>query len=351
MINKNHILFGASLMLSAFLLMGKPVLAAPEYNVTPMSATFYTTANAEFYLTPDNTGVPAAVTPAGLPVMVTGVTDNYFFVVNVNGTTFYMPSTALSSENASAPAAEAVPVVSYSSLIAIPTRNAAATTGADACAIADQAIQDRVQNLSLAVPPSQCETVYQTLYQHLSELSNVQIASYNVADIRSMEVGYSTGEGGKVYVNLVYGSAGHDAEVEAVIQSKYAEFASLPTAYDKVKAVHDYLCEHITYVQDDYYSHTAYGALAGGTAVCDGYSLAFQRFMDVLGIPCLIATGERNGDSHAWNLVQLDGQWYHLDVTWDDQTWGIIRDYFLISGKNAGYQNWGGIQLAGRNYR
>ena len=51
--------------------------------------------------------------------------------------------------------------------------------------------------------------------------------------------------------------------------------------------------------------------------------------MNELGIPCDIVFGTcTNGGGHAWNLVQLDGNWYQMDVTWDDQSYG--RDDFLL---------------------
>ena len=337
----------AALCLSLFMLWKTPACAAPDFTVTPVQATFYTTEGAQIFQTPDDKTAPVAVVGAGIPVQVTGVTSNLYFVVDIGGT-FYMPALALTVGEEAPAAAPQAPA--YSALIAIPERNASANNARDAISIADQAITDRVENLNIAVPSNLCESVYQSVYDYLSTLSNVKVAAYNLADIRSMELGYNTGGGGRVYVNFVYGSAGHDAEVESVVQSKYAEFASLPSSYEKVRAVHDFLCKRIAYTPDEFYSHTAYGALLNGSAVCDGYALSFQRFMDVLGIPCYIATGVRNNEPHAWNLVQLDGQWYHIDVTWDDQTWGIIRDYFLISGKNAGYSDWGGITLAGRNY-
>ena len=44
-----------------------------------------------------------------------------------------------------------------------------------------------------------------------------------------------------------------------------------------------------------------------------------------------------SNDQHIWNLVYLDGTWYHLDLTWDDPVSdkNITRDnYFLITTKN-----------------
>lgn len=110
------------------------------------------------------------------------------------------------------------------------------------------------------------------------------------------------------------------------VDGRVASIASELTGssdYEKVKAAHDYLilnCEYST-LKDG-----AYNALFKGRANCNGYALAFQRIMDELGIPCLYLTG----DDHAWNAVCLDGQWYNMDVTWDDMGGREVGyDYFL----------------------
>ncbi|MBQ9438321.1 MAG: hypothetical protein IJU50_08305, partial [Lachnospiraceae bacterium] len=280
-------------------------------------------------------------------------TSNYFFVADIGDALYYLPATALTLEpggggasGTSTPAASA-----YVPLIALPSRDVTAANASDALTQTQLAIQDRVQRLTISVPSPLCGDIYQAIYTHLSGLANAQIAKYNQADLRSMEVGYRSGSSAYVYVNFSYGSAPHDAEVDQVVSAKYAEFAALPNDYEKVLAVHDWLCGLVDYREDAYDCHTAYGALVRHQAVCDGYALSFQRFMDALGIPCYVATGIRNNEAHAWNLVQLNGQWYHLDTTWDDQSRGLIRDYFLISGPQAGYLSWGNITLAPSNYR
>lgn len=95
------------------------------------------------------------------------------------------------------------------------------------------------------------------------------------------------------------------------------------TATEKVVQVHNYLALTCAYDYDNYQtnsipkdSYTAYGALVKRVAVCQGYSLAFELLMQQLGIPCAIV--ESDSMNHAWNAVQLDGSWYHVDVTWDD---------------------------------
>ncbi len=97
------------------------------------------------------------------------------------------------------------------------------------------------------------------------------------------------------------------------------------TDYEKVKAVHDYIVLNTAYDDVNYgqntvpeESYSVYGVLVNHVAVCDGYAKTFQMFMDILGIPCQKVNGYGKGVLHAWNLIQLDGEYYHIDTTWDD---------------------------------
>ena len=100
--------------------------------------------------------------------------------------------------------------------------------------------------------------------------------------------------------------------------------------FEKEKAIHDYLVRNVEYdliaSQNSEFtvSSTAYGALIMGEAVCVGYSEAFMLIMEYLNIECHIIHGKASGViDHAWNLVKLDGEYYHIDVTWDDP---VLRD-------------------------
>ena len=63
-----------------------------------------------------------------------------------------------------------------------------------------------------------------------------------------------------------------------------------------------------------------YGFLTGKKGICLGYAYTFQLLMDLSGIECLTVHGTAHAGTsdHAWNLVKLDGEWYAVDVTWDD---------------------------------
>ena len=73
-----------------------------------------------------------------------------------------------------------------------------------------------------------------------------------------------------------------------------------------------------------------YGLLIHGVGICLGYATTFQLFMDILGIECLTVRGwayDRT-EEHAWNLVRLDGEWYAVDVTWNDPVYdGFVPPY------------------------
>lgn len=107
---------------------------------------------------------------------------------------------------------------------------------------------------------------------------------------------------------------------------------------DKIKTIHDYIINNTEYdtlktenINDDTYkSNTAYGVMFEGYGICSGYSDSMKIFLDKLNI----VNYKVSNDQHIWNLVLLDGEWFHLDLTWDDPVSdkNITRDnYFLIS--------------------
>lgn len=95
--------------------------------------------------------------------------------------------------------------------------------------------------------------------------------------------------------------------------------------YEKVLKVHDYIIDKGEYdvrllenkeVPPESYS--SYGILSLGVGVCESYAKSMKYLLDGVGINSLIVVGESMGENHAWNLVELDGEYYHIDSTWDD---------------------------------
>jgi len=108
---------------------------------------------------------------------------------------------------------------------------------------------------------------------------------------------------------------------------------------EKVKFAHDYLVRNISYNHkaadetsyaklNNYTSEyavaaTSYGALVNYSAVCAGYAKGFQAVLQRNGICCGYVTGETEPGPHAWNVVNVNGNDYYFDVTWDD-----VGDYY-----------------------
>lgn len=115
---------------------------------------------------------------------------------------------------------------------------------------------------------------------------------------------------------------------------------------DKVKAVHDYIIQINRYNVEDCnnntlkpYNFNVVGPMLYNTSVCSGYASTFCVYMYILDIPVKYIYGSvEDTDDHAWNLVQMDdGNWYHIDVTWDDADEyeyginGMDYNYFLLT--------------------
>ena len=120
---------------------------------------------------------------------------------------------------------------------------------------------------------------------------------------------------------------------------------------DKILAIHDYLVLNIAYDEEAYKNpkknesaHYVEGALLNKLAVCSGYASTFQLLLLLEGIPCEYVST----DDHAWNLVQVDGNWYHVDVTWDDpvpdKEGRVLYTHFMMTdseiAKLRSHGNW-----------
>jgi transglutaminase/protease-like cytokinesis protein 3 len=103
--------------------------------------------------------------------------------------------------------------------------------------------------------------------------------------------------------------------------------------YEKVLAVHDYVIKNSRYDRLNADNgtvpaeeHEAYGVLVNGVGVCDSYAKAVKLILDKSGVQCMLVEGSKaenagqglNDVDHAWNIVRVDGEYYHVDATWDD---------------------------------
>lgn len=197
------------------------------------------------------------------------------------------------------------------------------------------------EELHIMMPDSMRNTDFGSVFDHVfssSVLARTMLSAF------SWEI-WSNSYTEMLYMSLtIQYSVEHDklirykqrAEEEAI---RLAGSLFYEGAEDVVMALlaHDALVNRCTYSKEGYReeNHSAYGALCNRSAVCEGYAEAYQLLMDIAGVDCLYAEGVA-GEPHAWNILFIDGAYYHVDTTWDDPVGddGIDRlthDYFLLS--------------------
>lgn len=102
--------------------------------------------------------------------------------------------------------------------------------------------------------------------------------------------------------------------------------------YQIALSMHDYLVTNIAY-DETLEKNTGYDGLINGTTVCAGYAQLYQDLLQRAGIDCKYVISEEM--NHGWNIVNIDGQWYHVDLTWDDPTpdthGSVGHKFFLVT--------------------
>lgn len=112
------------------------------------------------------------------------------------------------------------------------------------------------------------------------------------------------------------------------------------TDYEKEVAIHDFIVSTYEYGPTDVTevpqrAHSIVGMVTDGYGICEAYATTFQLMCRMAGIESQIVTGEVNGVGHMWNIVKIDGDYYHVDVTNDDpyinSDSSIIYNYFNVT--------------------
>ena len=156
----------------------------------------------------------------------------------------------------------------------------------------------------------------------LSTLADLNARVEGGEAISKLSCYYSRNTGLAVAIGLEYCTAQDVAAMQVKLDQLMDQANTLcQTDLEKVFYVHEWLVQNIAYdrehlsddVQDD---HNLRGALLDGTAVCDGYAKTYALTLRKLGITGVLVTSKDIG--HAWNMVELDGNWYQVDCTWDD---------------------------------
>ena len=156
----------------------------------------------------------------------------------------------------------------------------------------------------------------------LSTLADLNARVEGGEAISKLSCYYSRDTGLAVAIGLEYCTAQDVAAMQVKLDQLVDQANTLcQTDMEKVFYVHEWLVQNIAYdrehlkddVQDD---HNLRGTLLEGTAVCDGYAKTYALTLRKLGITGVLVTSK--AINHAWNMVELDGNWYQVDCTWDD---------------------------------
>ena len=123
---------------------------------------------------------------------------------------------------------------------------------------------------------------------------------------------------------------------------RYFRFDQNTSDYEKFRKIYDYVYSKVDYdfiheKNGNYHlKTTAYAALINKQAVCQGYSVLMYRLLREAGLNARVITGMAQNDMgseyHAWNIVEIDGAFYNIDITWDKQA--ESSEYYLKCSRN-----------------
>ncbi|MGE7953626.1 transglutaminase domain-containing protein [Lysinibacillus xylanilyticus] len=132
-------------------------------------------------------------------------------------------------------------------------------------------------------------------------------------------------------------SQAEEAFVEQTLANIIAPMHGL-SDLQKLQAAHDFIVLSAEYSKETEGSqYSPYTLLTENKGVCQAYALVLYRMLEMLGFEVQYVPGKVGEQLHAWVLVKLDNEWYHIDVTWDDplpDRKGEVRyNYFLVSDR------------------
>lgn len=136
-----------------------------------------------------------------------------------------------------------------------------------------------------------------------------------------------------VYIDKEYATYAERQRVARGLKERanecWAYISKNATDTEKALSIADYIMANMEYSyesdgktpRDDCWAHNVEGIVLG-QGVCESYAKTYDYFCELMGLDCLTVTGmagtNGNMGGHAWNTVQIDGVWYDVDLTWED---------------------------------
>ena len=189
-----------------------------------------------------------------------------------------------------------------------------------------------------------------TYYSCINDVNEIAESNYELSAINNLvhpfnsykNIHFTINSYGKVVLDIsrIYSDSDVlmvDNRIDEIINSI---INSNMSDYNKILTFHDYLVNNTVYdssvsiesqMDTNTSSNSAVGVLFTGKAICSGYSDAMAIFLSKMGYN----NYKISSDLHVWNLVYINGEWKHIDVTWDDPVTSngenvLLHDFFLI---------------------
>ena len=167
-------------------------------------------------------------------------------------------------------------------------------------------------SVSLRAPDA---TGFTTMYRFRNVSETIETCTFTAPGSYQLAVFYTLADN-EQYAGIKDFTIAEDGvhpTVDQKIQQILGECRVAGNDWQTALNIHDWLTHH-AYYDNSYSFYGAEGVLTRGYGVCDSYSKAYQMLLNAAGITNRRVTSK----THAWNVIQLDGTEYHIDVTWDD---------------------------------
>ncbi len=197
----------------------------------------------------------------------------------------------------------------------------------------DGAFIDNVRGMSEITIPGKVDQLETSFFAYADRTFMIRCEKGSYAESFARKYGFQYSNGEKTVRGCDITDVNQKADW---IVSNY--ITSGMSQKEKARVLHNWLIFN-AYYDLTYSNYEANGVLIKGKGVCDSYAKAYSLLLSKVGIENKRITGQTSDSGHAWNLVRIDGQWYHVDCTWDDPIGGPEtavsgiegQGYFLVN--------------------